>query len=284
MGERTPGDLSRKAAGSLIRNFFLLTMGLAIGVGAGFSAGAARSSGPGEPPLRLVALGDSITAGYGVEPMKTYPELVAEGLRARAGRDVLVRNLGVNGLRAGGLVELLREDAQYREAVAAADVITINIGTNDLTMARGAYYDGTCGGTDNRACLSQARRTFREQIGEIAAEVQRLKAPGAEVVVLDLYFFYFTESVLGSKYSPPLSLENETEQAGLALRAFNDTLRATAKGAGYRSATAQVAFNGEGGEESPLERGVVLPPPDGVHPSKRGHAALAAAVLEALAP
>ncbi|MBI5289326.1 MAG: SGNH/GDSL hydrolase family protein [Chloroflexi bacterium] len=266
----------------MIRNVILLTLGIAIGVSAGFSAAAARSPETGLPPLRLVALGDSITAGYGVEPMKTYPELVARDLGARSGRDVVVSNLGVNGLRTGELQELLRTDPQYRDAVAAADVITIGIGTNDLSTARGAYYRGTCGGPDNRTCLSQARRTFRDQLAQIADEILRLKKGDAKVVLVDVYLFYFNDTGMASRFSPPLDTTTEVKQPGMLLRWLNDYVRATAEGMGFGFASVRGAFNGESGVESPLARGMVLPQPDGVHPSARGHTAIAEAVLEAL--
>jgi len=266
----------------MMRNVILLTLGIAIGVSLGFSAAAARSPEPAQP-LRLVALGDSITAGYGVEPMKTYPELVARGLGARSGRDAVVTNLGVNGLRTGQLLDLLRTDPQYRDAVAAADVITIDIGTNDLSMARAAYYRGTCGGRDNRGCLSQARRTFRDELGQITDEILRLKRSDADVVMIDVYFFYFNDTGLASKYSPPLDATAEIKQPGMLLLSVNTFVRATAEGMGFGFASARSAFNGESGIESPLARGMVLPLPDGMHPSERGHASIAEAVLGALA-
>jgi lysophospholipase L1-like esterase len=79
----------------------------------------------------LVALGDSITFGYNLDtknnhPSKeAFPELAVEGEKYR------VRNLGVPGDTSSGLLALLKTE-KYRQAVRQADVITLNIGSNDF--------------------------------------------------------------------------------------------------------------------------------------------------------
>lgn len=57
-------------------------------------------------PLRLLALGDSLTAGYGVGPGDSFPDQLQRALRA-AGYDVAVVNAGVSGdTSAGGRARL----------------------------------------------------------------------------------------------------------------------------------------------------------------------------------
>lgn len=73
-----------------------------------------------------VALGDSITAGYGLgEGEKAFPQLVAE-----QGGYALV-NHGVNGNTATGILAQLDDPAVLAD-IARADVITITCGGNDL--------------------------------------------------------------------------------------------------------------------------------------------------------
>ncbi len=50
----------------------------------------------GAEPVRLVALGDSLTAGLGLEPKDAFPAKLEAALRAR-GFDVAVENAGVSG-------------------------------------------------------------------------------------------------------------------------------------------------------------------------------------------
>jgi acyl-CoA thioesterase-1 len=89
-------------------------------------AGAATAPGtPVAAPVRIVALGDSLTAGYGLDPEQAWPALVGERLRA-AGLAVEVVNAGVSGdTTAGGR---RRIDWLLR---APIDVLVLALGAND---------------------------------------------------------------------------------------------------------------------------------------------------------
>ena len=57
-------------------------------------------------PLRILVLGDSLTAGYGLEAQDAFPEQLEQTLQA-AGHNVTVINAGVSGdTTAGGLARL----------------------------------------------------------------------------------------------------------------------------------------------------------------------------------
>jgi acyl-CoA thioesterase I len=85
--------------------------------------------------LRLVALGDSLTAGLGLGPGKAFPDRLEAALRAE-GFDVKVINAGVSGdTAADGL-------ARYDWSVPRdADALIIELGAND--MLRGLKPDAT---------------------------------------------------------------------------------------------------------------------------------------------
>jgi acyl-CoA thioesterase-1 len=85
--------------------------------------------------LRLVALGDSLTAGLGLAPGKAFPDRLEAALRAK-GWDVKVINAGVSGdTAADGL-------ARYEWAVPPdADALIIELGAND--MLRGLKPEAT---------------------------------------------------------------------------------------------------------------------------------------------
>jgi lysophospholipase L1-like esterase len=78
-----------------------------------------------------VALGDSITAGYGVGSLFAFPTVYGDFLR-RHNPGLSVHNLGVNGLTTQGLLELLQYNRNARHLVSQASLITITIGSNDL--------------------------------------------------------------------------------------------------------------------------------------------------------
>jgi acyl-CoA thioesterase I len=85
--------------------------------------------------LRLVTLGDSLTAGLGLAPGKAFPDRLEAALRAK-GWDVKVINAGVSGdTAADGL-------ARYEWAVPPdADALIIELGAND--MLRGLKPEAT---------------------------------------------------------------------------------------------------------------------------------------------
>jgi acyl-CoA thioesterase I len=97
--------------------------------------------------LRLVALGDSLTAGFGLSPGHTFPDRLEAALRAK-GWDVKVINAGVSGdTAADGL-------ARYDWSVPQdADALIVELGGND--MLRGMKPEGTK--TTLAAILDKAR-------------------------------------------------------------------------------------------------------------------------------
>ncbi len=97
---------------------------LALAAALAFAAPAAAK------PLKLVALGDSLTAGYGLPPGQAFPDVLARELKAK-GWDVEVVNAGVSGDTAAD--GLARFDWSVPED---ANAIIVELGAND--MLRGA--------------------------------------------------------------------------------------------------------------------------------------------------
>ena len=88
---------------------------------------AAACAGPASSrTLKVVALGDSLTAGYGLPPGKAFPDQLEAALKAK-GLDVTVINAGVSGdTAADGL-------ARYDWAVPPdADALIVELGANDM--------------------------------------------------------------------------------------------------------------------------------------------------------
>lgn len=86
-----------------------------------------------EVPNYYLALGDSITAGYGVGS-RNFASLYYTRLVA-AQPDLRFVNYGISGLTTGGLANLLSSDLRLRNLVAQSRVITLTIGSNDLLRA-----------------------------------------------------------------------------------------------------------------------------------------------------
>jgi len=83
------------------------------------------AGGAGAQPARIVMLGDSITAGYGLAAAEALPVRLQAALQAR-GRDVVVENAGVSGdTTAGGLARL------DWTVAGKPDIVVVALGGND---------------------------------------------------------------------------------------------------------------------------------------------------------
>lgn len=75
--------------------------------------------------LKLVALGDSLTAGYGLGPGEAFPDVLQKALRAK-GYDVEIANAGVSGDTAAAGAERL--DWSVPDGT---DGVIVELGAND---------------------------------------------------------------------------------------------------------------------------------------------------------
>jgi len=72
---------------------FLPRLAIASFLACAAPAGAAAAA---EGPIKVVALGDSLTAGYGLAAAAAFPTRLEQALRAR-GAEVTIANAGVSG-------------------------------------------------------------------------------------------------------------------------------------------------------------------------------------------
>lgn len=115
---------------------------------------------PGEPPLRLLMLGDSTAAGQGVHRAGQTPgALLASGLAAVAERPVRLRNVALPGARSDDLERQV--GLALADPAELPDICVIMIGANDVTH----------------------RMPPTRSVRYLAAAVRRLRTAGAEVVV-----------------------------------------------------------------------------------------------------
>ena len=89
-------------------------------------AGAAVSAAAADGPIRLLVLGDSLAAGYGLPAEDGFTAQLQEALQG-SGHDVVVQNAGVSGdTTAGGW-------ARLEWALAdGADAVIVELGANDM--------------------------------------------------------------------------------------------------------------------------------------------------------
>jgi lysophospholipase L1-like esterase len=130
--------------------------------------------------LSYVALGDSLAVGLGA--YRGYVDRYADYIKTDTGAQVDVVNLGQSGETSSELLYALRNGSSLRRALSTANVITFNIGFNDLGRAREAYENGTCGGVDNQGCLRTAVETFEENWDTIIAELLSLRSTDDTII------------------------------------------------------------------------------------------------------
>lgn len=97
----------------------------AIGLALVFAIGAALDVAAQGRPLKLVAFGDSLTAGYNLPAAAAFPAQLQQALAAR-GRAVIVENAGVSGDTAQSGLDRL--DWSVGEDV---DGVILELGAND---------------------------------------------------------------------------------------------------------------------------------------------------------
>jgi lysophospholipase L1-like esterase len=166
---------------------------------------AARAASHGE--LRIVALGDSITAGTGDARAGGYPARLAELLRAR-GRAAMVVNLAVPGAETADVLRRLESDPRAGAELARADLVLVSAGGNDLNHALRPPADRPVG--DAEAALVPAAANLAILAGRL-----RALAPAAPIRFIGLY-------------NPYEVLPSEEADARATLAAWNDRIeRAT---------------------------------------------------------
>lgn len=211
-------------------------------------------------PLRIAALGDSITFQWTIHP--AYEVHVERDL----GRAADSRNFGFPGRTSGGLVAALQTDADMRATVAAADIVTVEIGFNDFNYARMDYLAGACGGADGQDCLRQTVADFALNWDALLAEIDALVGDRAVAVrAQDIYYPVAAIDQQGA--SPPFATLNGY------LTEMNAHIHASAAAAdNVRVAAVHDAYNGADGAGDPIARGYI---DDLVHPNGAGSIVIA---------
>lgn len=117
--------------------------------------------------LRWVALGDSLTVGYGAVPEQSYPCRVVEKSHASSMKLELVKNLA-NGGHTLAKVQLLQ---LTRLGLYKPDVVSLWVGTNDalLNAVMGKTFD-----LASRETLPTSLENFERRLDEVMRKLQKM--------------------------------------------------------------------------------------------------------------
>jgi lysophospholipase L1-like esterase len=231
---------------------------------------------PSVPPgaLLLVGLGDSVPGAGDHDRAPTYTcdcdsfVTLLGGLAEQAlDQPVVVANLATNdGVESMGLLDRVRTDARHRAAIAAADIITVTIGTND--------WQGPCGWPDDDACWLDGLTRVPPTVGSILDEILTLRDGRPTMIRLTTYF----DAYIGF----PVNLTSQGDPNGPMPQEFLDFYRveqakfyaalcAEAETRDVACVDLWTPFNGPNHEDAATP----LLQPDHVHPNQAGHQLIA---------
>ena len=213
------------------------------------------------PALRYVALGDSLASGMsGIDDGRSYADAYARLLRRRTQREVVLTNLGVPGLTSAELLAALRTDDAMRAAVAKADLVTWDIGGNDLIELAVQVSAGSCGGSDGLACLADTRAAFEQRFSDIVVELSALRR--SPRVPLQTFTLYRPFATIRGVHTDALLEELDRR---------NDIIQRSGRRPGVEVADVAEVFAATQSQD--------LIDSDGLHPTPAGHGLIARELL-----
>lgn len=127
---------------------------------------------PPKPVWTILALGDSVAAGAGVDAGQGYPHRLAELWQNQRGEETVVINLARNGASTGETLELAKRK------LPTAPIILVSAGGNNILQAliQGASLQ-------ELPTLTEAYRTHMEQLVATLTQQQ----PDSTIMLLGLY-------------------------------------------------------------------------------------------------
>ena len=224
--------------------------------------GTTAGDNPQAKDWDYLALGDSLADGA----------LATEGYVARyesyvnqdTGANVHTTNLGVPGWHSGDLLNAIKTDTDFRNNISNAEVLTWDIGGDDLANAHDNFTKGTCGGTDNQDCLRNAVATFKTNWDSIISSLLELRSTSDTIIrTMDIYNPYVDSDLQAGTF----------DQLEPYLDDVNNYIHSTAAANNIPVANVHEAFNGSDGRTDPSSLGLIAV--DGFHPNDDGHKVIA---------
>ncbi|HEY8790185.1 MAG TPA: SGNH/GDSL hydrolase family protein [Actinopolymorphaceae bacterium] len=225
-------------------------------------------------PVRIVALGDSVTSGYHCH-CTAFPELYAAALGTRRRVHATATNLGVPGLTSGELLAELTgsttADARTQDAVAAARVVVVTIGANNFSDKHDPITAGTCAGAKHTACTRDELTTMTRTVPGVVDRIRTVRDGAPTTIMLTGYWNVFEDGDVADKAFP-----DEGVSASVALtKEANAGIRKDALAENAIYVDLYPVFDGANSDKDPTG----LLASDGDHPNAAGHAAIAHQLL-----
>lgn len=228
--------------------------------------GNGTGSGSNSTNWQYTALGDSLAVGV-LDSQGGYVKRYDNDITTDTGVTVSLTDLGVNGAHSGDLLKSLESDPNFRSHVSSAQVVTWDIGGDDLLHAVNLFRQGQCGGSDNQDCLRSAVKAFIPNWDGIVQQILTLRDKNKAVIrTMDIYNPFVAELMVQGTFSTVEPYLNQV----------NQHIASTARANGIPMAGVHLAFNGPNGDQDPVAKGLITI--DGIHPNDTGHKVIADAL------
>lgn len=207
-------------------------------------------------------MGDSLAAGELAQ--LGYVPRYATYVNTDTGATVTTLNMGIPGWQSGDLLNALQNDPVFRNQVSGAELVTWDIGGNDLSGPHDSFVNNTCGGPDNQDCLRSAVATFETNWDAIVVELLKLRDPSKTILrTMDIYNPYVAADTQAGRFA---IIEPYLDQV-------NNHIHDNAKANNIPVAEVHTAFNGADGTQDPGTLNLIAA--DGFHPNDAGHKVIA---------
>lgn len=259
---------------------------MAVGIAAGIALSPGGASSLARSPaapggLSLVALGDSLPGGLGcASPCRTYVAQFADLVTASLDLAISATNLATNdGLTSGSLLARVREDQGHRDAIAGADIITLQVGLND--------WQGACMFDGLETCLSAGADTAVANVDAILDEIVALRAGRPTALRVVTSFDPYVGTAAATDWWGFGEADRASFEAmfGQDLSELNAGLCAAATDHGGSCIDTRTLINGPAWDREalpePAAGALVRGGDDRLHLTDAGHALVAEAILAA---
>ncbi|AVK63073.1 ethanolamine utilization protein EutQ [Lactobacillus sp. CBA3606] len=135
--------------------------------------------------IKLVAVGDSLTEGVGDEAEGGYVGQIKKTLTKRQNLTVMTTNAGKSGDRSDQILARINKSKSLQQKIAAADVITVTVGGNDLlqTLEGSITSNNTA---KNNTTVATAQTTYANKLTKLFNKLQGLNQQ-ASIFVFSIY-------------------------------------------------------------------------------------------------
>lgn len=219
-----------------------------------------------------VALGDSVAVG--LTALRGYVYRYGDNIEDTInGVNINYNNRARIGATSTDLLNVVRNDSTVRQEVTNADIVTWNVGGNDLRAMRDSYKQRSCGGGDNQDCLRTGVATLKSNFTNITAEITTLRQTTPGITrTMDQYYPYVRADLAIDTW-PGDGGSNDLDVLLPYVREYNSHIAVTASANGVPLAQVFTAFNGSSGVSDPDQIGLISS--DGFHPNDAGHKVIA---------